>query len=250
MKLEARSLRRLIGSALLSAALLGTASAQTRTVPWPHAANRVDPKEFGTQDQTITVIPATSFVGAYPVTPELAVYCSGCAAFGAEYWAPVELPAGAIIDSIGVNNATDTDAIMGAAIWQRTRSGAKTMLFGYSFPQHDWDTDLAGPLGIFVPDHVDRELVLQVEQAANGTGNPEYFAWVEIHWHRTVSPHEGSPTFGDVPSNDLGYQYIEALAASGITGGCGGGNFCPDANLTRRQMAIFLATALGLHWPN
>jgi hypothetical protein len=35
--------------------------------------------------------------------------------------------------------------------------------------------------------------------------------------------------------------------ASGITAGCGGGNYCPDAP-TRRQMAIFLAKALGLHW--
>jgi hypothetical protein len=36
------------------------------------------------------------------------------------------------------------------------------------------------------------------------------------------------------------------LAASGITGGCGGGNFCPDNPVTRRQMAIFLSKALGL----
>ncbi len=52
--------------------------------------------------------------------------------------------------------------------------------------------------------------------------------------------------FNDVPGSDFGYQYIEALAESGITGGCGGGNFCPDNPVTRRQMAIFLAKALGL----
>jgi len=66
-----------------------------------------------------------------------------------------------------------------------------------------------------------------------------------------VSPAPPTPSFSDVPSSDFGYQYIEALKASGITGGCGNGTtFCPDANLTRRQMAIFLAKALGLHWPN
>jgi hypothetical protein len=31
-----------------------------------------------------------------------------------------------------------------------------------------------------------------------------------------------------VPANDFGFQFIEALAATGITGGCGGGNYCPD----------------------
>ena len=35
----------------------------------------------------------------------------------------------------------------------------------------------------------------------------------------------------------------------GITGGCGNGNYCPDAPLTRGQMAVFLAKALGLQWP-
>jgi S-layer homology domain len=50
--------------------------------------------------------------------------------------------------------------------------------------------------------------------------------------------------------NDFAFQYIEALAAAGITGGCGGGNFCPDSPLTRRQLAILLAKALGLNFPN
>ncbi len=34
--------------------------------------------------------------------------------------------------------------------------------------------------------------------------------------------------------------WIEALAAEGITTGCGGGLFCPDNLVTRRQMAVFL----------
>jgi hypothetical protein len=36
------------------------------------------------------------------------------------------------------------------------------------------------------------------------------------------------------------------LAASGITSGCGGDYFCPNASVTRGQMAAFLARALGL----
>jgi S-layer homology domain len=64
-----------------------------------------------------------------------------------------------------------------------------------------------------------------------------------------VSPAPGSPTFNDVPVSDPAFQYIEALVASGVTAGCGGGNYCPDSPLTRRQMAVFLAKALGLQWP-
>jgi S-layer homology domain len=52
-----------------------------------------------------------------------------------------------------------------------------------------------------------------------------------------------------VPTTDPAFQFIEALVASGITAGCGSGNYCPDAPLTRRQMAVFLAKALGLQWP-
>ncbi len=69
-------------------------------------------------------------------------------------------------------------------------------------------------------------------------------------WRRQVSPAPATSTFNDVPASDFGFQYVEALVASGITGGCGGGNYCPDNPVTRRQMAIFIAKALGLHRPD
>ena len=69
-----------------------------------------------------------------------------------------------------------------------------------------------------------------------------------VHWSRTISPAPATATFSDVPTGHWAFQYIEALAASGISVGCGGGSFCPDNTLTRAQMAIFLAKALGLHW--
>jgi S-layer homology domain len=71
---------------------------------------------------------------------------------------------------------------------------------------------------------------------------------VQVTWRREVSPPPMTPTFADVPSSEGAWPEIEALAASGITAGCGGGDFCPAATLTRRQMAVFLAQALGLHW--
>jgi hypothetical protein len=72
------------------------------------------------------------------------------------------------------------------------------------------------------------------------------FQGARFTYHLQVSPPPATATFGDVPTSDAAFAYVEALAASGITGGCGGGNFCPNSPVTRRQMAIFLAKALGL----
>ena len=40
--------------------------------------------------------------------------------------------------------------------------------------------------------------------------------------------------------------WIEDLAARGVTGGCGGGNYCPGNPNTRGQMAVFLTKTFGL----
>ncbi len=70
-----------------------------------------------------------------------------------------------------------------------------------------------------------------------------------IGYRLQVSPAPSLATFADVPTTDFAFQYVEALVAAGITGGCGGGNYCPDSPITRRQLAIFLSIALGLQWP-
>jgi hypothetical protein len=65
-----------------------------------------------------------------------------------------------------------------------------------------------------------------------------------------VSPAPQTATFGDVPVDHQFFRFVEALAAAGITGGCGNGNFCPNNPVTRGQMAAFLSIALGLHFPD
>jgi hypothetical protein len=73
---------------------------------------------------------------------------------------------------------------------------------------------------------------------------------VVVGYKLQVSPAPATATFNDVPTSDVGFQFVEALAAAGITGGCGGGNYCPDSPVTRRQIAIMLAKALGLSFNN
>ena len=49
-----------------------------------------------------------------------------------------------------------------------------------------------------------------------------------------------SHQFGDVPDSNDYHADIDALADSGVTVGCGGGNYCPSAFVTREQMAAFM----------
>lgn len=76
------------------------------------------------------------------------------------------------------------------------------------------------------------------------------FSGCFVFWKRQISPAPAVATFSDVPTSYLFFQQIEALVASGITSGCAAGQYCPDAPVTRAQMAAFLARALGLHFPN
>jgi hypothetical protein len=59
----------------------------------------------------------------------------------------------------------------------------------------------------------------------------------------TYLPPGCAGVFPDVPCPSLFADWIEQLAAEGITGGCGSGNYCPDNPVTRAQMSAFLLKA-------
>ena len=58
-------------------------------------------------------------------------------------------------------------------------------------------------------------------------------------WRYTPPPATGT-VFGDVAIGDFAAAFIEDLFNRGIAAGCGGGNYCPTANVTRAQMAVFI----------
>jgi len=60
------------------------------------------------------------------------------------------------------------------------------------------------------------------------------------------SPPVATGVFTDVPLSHWAVHWIEQLEAEGITAGCGGGDYCPDAEVTRDQMAVFLVRTFGL----
>lgn len=219
---------------------------------------RQAPDAFGTQSETVTTIAATSFTpqsdwiaGGYPAyyTDLNSMSRYSDINLDMKYYHGLSIPAGAVIDYIGLETANDTDGVLGVALYQTVLNGVKTLITGLSSTVHNWGVDFnASPIGFQLSSNAGNQLVLEVENAPNA--NYQYFGWVEVWWHRTVSPAPASASFVDVPTTSPIFPFVEALKASGITAGCDATHYCPNNALTRGQMAVFLATALGLHWPN
>ncbi len=164
------------------------------------------------------------------------------------FWIYPELPSGALIQSVALDFC-DVDGGPGPylGLSRLDRFGGEEgagVIVPQSYPG-GCQTEIMTlfTLAIVVDNATDRIAILVQPSGA------QEFAGLVIGYQLQVSPAPATATFNDVPTSYFGFQYIEALAASGITGGCGGGNYCPDSPVTRRQMAIFLAKALGLQWP-
>ena len=198
---------------------------------------------------------ATSYVtlGPQDLQPENAgitfVRDYGLSVSSGNFWATVHLPSGALVTSIALDFCDD--------------DGGMSPYFGYGVLGRHSDEHGGGNMGPqpiaagcttltldtstgTVPTILNDENRLVLEVAAASAVRINGFV---IAYKLQVSPAPAVATFGDVPTSDFGFQYVEALVASGVTGGCGSGNYCPDNFVTRRQMAIFLAKALGLQWP-
>ncbi|MBW8877115.1 MAG: S-layer homology domain-containing protein [Acidobacteria bacterium] len=66
----------------------------------------------------------------------------------------------------------------------------------------------------------------------------------------TYVPPQGTGTrFSDVPPGYWAVDWIEQLAAEGVTNGCGGGNYCPGSPVSRAEMSVFLQRVFSLTLP-
>ena len=251
---------------LLIAGLLAldarSALAWAPTVPLSPTTTR-RPEEFGTVSYTVTTLHAGSFTTETPTVtyPSLERSFGSAGDVGQVYsghmYVGVEVPAGAIIDFIGLTTYDFYGGNNVATLFILDRySGTTGGIASVTSSAHHNATPTtdynASPLNLQLPMNAHVALVLDVYiPGGDDYTHTGLLRWVEVWWRRTVSPAPDTPSFADVPTGDSGYQFIEALRASGITGGCGDGtNFCPNGTLTRRQMAIFLSKALGLHWPD
>jgi len=174
-----------------------------------------------------------------------------------DVFAPVRLPAGAQVQGYRViyeDSSAGTLAVRFRRGWY-SENGS-----GGSLEIQSWTS--SGSPGIASAwVNIDPDITIDYKYYTFWTGYNSYYFWVTlypsttvkfrgvlVYWNRQISPAPGTSTFADVPVGSFGFKHIEALAASGITSGCGGGNFCPNNTLTRVEMAVFLAKALGLHW--
>jgi len=72
--------------------------------------------------------------------------------------------------------------------------------------------------------------------------------------HTLIGAFVTGPTFADVPPGYWAYPFIERFAARGITTGCGTDGqgqrlYCPERNVSRAEMAVFLDRTLGYGAP-
>ncbi len=227
----------------------------------PREMHPMEMEAFGSGYQTL-VIPAAEFTPQGDATCGYAgrgyIYRTG----GTEtvFWAPVMLPAGAFVGLSALylyDDSPTADITVSFGAYGFPISGTP---YYHPFQAITKDTDVGYTYQLFAPNatiryYADLDDNGSTEATAYrlavylpATDSSLRFGAVELNWMRTISPEPATATFDDVQPGDFGFKHVEALSASGITAGCDATHFCPDAPLTRVQMAVFLAKALGLHW--
>lgn len=226
------------------------------------------PDSYGLQCCQVLQVPASAFVPLDDAVPaanaDLGYLYAAQNGIGFDFWAPVQLPTGARIVYLDLfyndtnvldDFQVDLRAFLGGNpdfLGSGPPSGStiasvfSTGSAGYGYAVTELDYVVNNNVGY---DPAAAQLTLRVLFTANAALSQGLKA-VEIWWERGLSPAPATATFGDVPTNDFAFQYVEALVASGVTGGCQASPalYCPDNFVTRRQMAIFIAKALGLYW--
>ena len=200
-------------------------------------------QEFSPADSGITYNRGPAGIGSFR-----------CRTAGASFWfdAHIRLPSGARL-AIARIFYDDSDADGRVWFWiDRTTvnetSGVPWNISQFFGPLQSpvgigrWG-NTAGNVNITI---ANRLQILTGRFRSDGAGS--CFAGVRLFWNRQIRT--GLPN----PFVDIGFlpavfqDSIKALAASGITTGTTPTTYSPNNNVTRAQMAVFLARALGLYW--
>jgi hypothetical protein len=224
------------------------------------AAGGIEPaapqgEEWGITSNVIETYEASDFeiasgvYGGFDVNG--ARFCGNLAA--CTWFAGVRLPTGAQVTAIELD-ACDTDPSnqISYAMFRNLKAGGISTNLNGTFA----GTGLTPGCSIFTAGLSAPETVNNLNNnyslaVASGPTNLTRFKAVRVIYRLQVSGAPAVATFpNDVPTTHPFFRFVEALSRAGITSGCGPGSFCPDDPVTRGQMAVFLATALGLHFPN
>lgn len=220
-------------------------------------SGQVVPRDYGVGNVNILQIPAPAFqpmlTGSWTFDANFYLYSGAAAAVYA--LAPVQLPTGAKITNIGLYY-DDTDAVNDVIAYLYelpgfNASASKNLLAqagSSGSPGKGYVASSAISYTVNNSVHTGGGAQLIVELYAGSAATK--FKSVDIVWQRQIAPAPAVATFLDVPTSHPFFATIEALAKSGITSGCGNGNFCPNQTLTRQEVAKFLTRAFGLYWPD
>jgi len=162
----------------------------------------------------------------------------------------LHVPTGAIIDYLELD-ACDTNATQDMSL---SLLACDPINGGCDVPASVTTTGAPGCVAVTMSGigyQVDNALIaISLEAVDNAADGSLLIGGSVVGYRLQVSPAPATSDFGDVLITDPQFPFIEALYHSGVTAGCGGGNYCPNNTVTRGQMAVFLAKALGLWFPN
>ncbi len=230
---------------------------------------------LGVQYQFVSALNFTTYLRACsqpgnPMDEIATANCGGQVSGSIPYKASVDLPEGALVQHVYVWYYDYSTTGSFRASFVRTSMGLAPTI-PYAFTSYIPD-NMSFDSGVAAADqnwHV-ADLVPAVPVVINSWGigdgtTPIYIAnrievdlkaddlnikfnGALIAYQRQIAPAPKTASFSDVSTNYPFFNEIEQLKKSGITLGCGNGQFCPDAPVTRGQMAAFLSRALGLQW--
>ena len=160
--------------------------------------------------------------------------------------APVNLPAGAMMDHIELDGCDSTFAADMLVRLYACAGGSCTVLYTAGSIGAEGCGRFPSPSQSYAVDNANSHYYIEA-RFGETTANVSLRS-VRVFYRLRVSPAPLTATFADVPTTHPFHQFIEAVAAAGISAGCGNGNFCPNDPVTRGQLAVFLSRALGLHF--
>jgi hypothetical protein len=169
--------------------------------------------------------------------------------------APLHLPAGALVTDVEFAFCDTSDSAHFEAQFTAIPRASSGLAPTHEPLIDSGDTEMPGCVtrttmlgpGIEIDNHTN---YYELEVFLGTTGTAIQLASARVSYQLQVSPAPAVATFNDVPTTHPFFAFIEALVASGLTGGCSVSPplFCPDDVVTRKQLAAFFARALGLHF--
>jgi hypothetical protein len=257
--MQSRAHRWVSRVARVAAVAVGAATLSADEIAGTQTAQDEDAPAYGTLEPSSLAVWSYQFQGKNPFGDNIADDGDGYRTMtdpndSFEFIAGINLPSGVYIEQIELDNCDNQPA------------GNLVLSLYDSFGDHQFNTvatvtstNAGGgcgrnfftlPTPYLYPANLGHYLSLYVNQSMI---DPTLkFRGAIVTYRRAVSPAPATATFNDVPTGHPFFRFVEALAKSGITGGCSANPplYCPDNPVTRGQMAVFLSIALGLHWAN